>query len=409
MKLRWFVLLWVFLGCTTSPTTDKSKSDLKPTVILISFDGFRWDYMDKTDTPNLHRLAKDGVRAKRMLPSFPSKTFPNHYTIVTGLYPAKHGIVSNRFFDPALDRMFIYKDSLNNTESVWWGGEPIWATAMKQGQKTATYFWPGSEAEIAGVRSTYFKTYNGKVPDSSRVDQVLQWLDLPESERPTLITLYFSHTDDVGHRNGPESKEILTAIRKMDDMVGRLNAGLDARGLFDQVNIIALADHGFAQTSVDSLIFLDDYIDMNTVQAIIETPVVGLRSKDNDTLGLYRKLAEAHPRMKVFTNSTMPERFHFTNNARISPVVLLADEGWSITTKSFFKKFKDYEFGGSHGYDNELVSMGALFVAHGPAFKKGYTAEPFLNIHVYELMAHVLGLKPAPNDGSLDAVKKMLK
>ncbi len=409
MKIRLFVLLLVFFGCATTPSVDKNSSDLRPTVILISFDGFRWDYMDKTETPHLQSLAKNGVKARRMVPSFPSKTFPNHYTLVTGLFPAHHGIVSNRFFDPALNRMFIYKDSLNNTESVWWGGEPIWITAVKQGQRSATYFWPGSEAEIGGARPSYYESYDGKVPDSSRVDRVLKWLDLPANERPTMITLYFSHTDDIGHRNGPESQEILPAIRKMDAMIGRLSDGLRQRGLFDKVNIIALADHGFAQTSQDSLIFLDDYIDMNKVQAIIETPVVGIKSKDNDTLQLFQKLIGAHPHMKVFTAKNMPDRFQYTGNARISPIVLLADEGWSITTKGYYAKFKNYEFGGTHGYDNELPSMGALFVAHGPAFKKGYTAEPFANIHVYELMAKILGLKAAPNDGSLESVKDMLK
>lgn len=404
----YFVMVLILSGCTVSNST-KNVSDIKPTVILISFDGFRWDYMDKTETPNLQKLAKDGVRAKRMIPSFPSKTFPNHYTIVTGLYPEHHGIVSNRMFDPSINKSFVYKDSLNNTESNWWGGEPIWITAVKQGQRSATYFWPGSEAEIGGVRPTYYEIYNGKVPDTSRVDKVLQWLDLPVEQRPTLITLYFSLTDDVGHRRGPESPEILTAIRSMDAMVGRLCDGLTERGLFNKVNIIALADHGFASTSADSLIFLDDFLDMNTVKAIIESPVIGLRSIDDDNSKLFLQLAKAHPHMEVYNRENMPARFHYTNHIRISPVTLLADEGWSITTKSYYNKFKNYEFGGTHGYDNELLSMGALFVAHGPAFKKGYTAEPFQNIHVYEIMARILGLKPSPNDGSLDSVKSMLK
>lgn len=409
MKLRLFILIMVFLGCAASPSSHKGIVDFKPTVVLISFDGFRWDYMEKTDTPNLHRLAKDGVRAQRMIPSFPSKTFPNHYTIVTGLYPENHGIVSNRMWDPSLKKSFVYKDSINNNESIWWGGEPIWATAVKQGQISATFFWPGSEAVIGGVRPSYFVPYEGKVPDSSRVDQVLQWLDMPVEKRPTLITLYFSLTDDMGHKYGPESKDILPAIREMDAMIGRLADGLTLRGLFSKVDIIALADHGFASVSSDSIIFLDDFIDMNSVQAIMESPVVGLRSKDGNNRILFDRLSGAHARMHAYTMENMPARFHYTRNERISPVVLVADEGWMITTRSFFAKYKNYEFGGTHGYDNELVSMGALFVAHGPSFKKGFVAEPFQNIHVYELMAHILRLKPAPNDGSFETVKNMLK
>lgn len=408
-KIRILVLLFVYYGCASAPSSQNTYWDGKPTVILISFDGFRWDYMEKTDTPNLQHLAANGVRAQRMIPSFPSKTFPNHYTLVTGLYPENHGIVSNRMWDPNLNKAFVYKDSLNNLESVWWGGEPIWSTAVKQGQRSATFFWPGSEAEIGDIRPTYSRPYDGKVPDSSRADQVLQWLDLPVEQRPTLITLYFSLTDEIGHKYGPESKEILSAIRAMDTVAGRLIDGLKARSLFNKVNIIVTADHGFATVSADSLIFLDDYIDMSSVNAIMESPVVGLRSKDGDNQKLFDIMANAHTHMHAYNKDNMPPRFHYSKNDRISPVVLVADEGWSITTKSYLNKHKDYQFGGNHGFDNELLCMGAIFVAHGPAFKKGYLVEPFQNIHVYELMTHILGLKPAPNDGSFDAVKKMLK
>ena len=409
MKLKILILCFICLGCASSPLSQNINAEIKPTVILISFDGFRWDYMEKTETPNLHRLAKDGVRAKRLIPSFPSKTFPNHYTLVTGLYPENHGIVSNRMWDSSVNKMFVYKDSISNHENFWWGGEPIWSTAVKQGQKSATFFWPGSEAEIGGIRPTYSVPYDGKIPDSARVDRILHWLDLPVEQRPTLITLYFSLTDDIGHKYGPESKEILPAIREMDLMAGRLMNGLMERSLYDKVNIIVTADHGFTSVSKDSIIFLDKYIDMESVRAIMESPVVGLRSKDNDDQKLFNLLSHVHPHMHVYNKENMPARYHYTKSDRISPVVLVADEGWSISTKSYFNKHKDYDFGGSHGYDNELISMGAIFVAHGPAFKQGYMAEPFYNIHVYELMAHILGLKPAPNDGSFDAVKNMLK
>lgn len=385
-----------------------SPKDFKPTVILISFDGLRYDYIDKTETPNLRRLANNGVAAQGMIPAFPSKTFPNHYTIVTGLYPSHHGIVANTMYDPEFNATFKISDRNAVSDGRWWGGEPLWVTAEKQGQISATFFWVGSEAEIMGVRPRYWKPYDGKVPNAERVQQALAWLDLPATERPTFITLYFSHTDDAGHDHGPDSPQVIESIKAADALVGQLIAGLEARGLFEKVHIIITSDHGMTATSDERVIRLSDYVDLKNVEVIDGTPAVTLRPKLGSVDSLYTKLASAHPHMKVFRKEDFPARFHYTGHRRIMPLMCLADDGWAINTRPPESSTRSFN-GGNHGYDNLLPSMRATFIAHGPAFKRGLRVAPFQNIHVYNLTAKILKLVPAPNDGSLDSVKVMLR
>lgn len=402
MKLQRFVLLTVCILASCS-TVEKNK----PTVLMISLDGFRWDYVDKVPTPNFHRLIDSGVRAKRMLPVFPSKTFPNHYTLVTGLYIEHHGIVSNRMWDPDLKASFVYKDSVSSQDPRWWGGEPIWVTAEKQGLITATYFWVGSETEIAGKRPTYFKKYDHQKPDSERVDEVLDWLDLPAEKRPSLITLYFALTDDVGHEFGPESDEIKAAIEQVDQTVGRLIDGLEKRGIFEKVDLIIVSDHGMCQVNPENVVFLDDYVDLKKLRPNIESPIFGLWPEKEQVDNVYQKLVSANPHMKVYKKEDMPPEFHYSQHPRIPPIVGMVDEGWSLTTHSFQKKYPRTLLG-THGLDPALPSMGATFIAHGPGFKKGVLVEPFRNIHVYDLIAHLLNIRPASNDGSLDSIRQVL-
>lgn len=385
-----------------------SRVDFDPTVILISIDGFRNDYLFKTATPNLRRLAESGVRAEGMIPAFPSKTFPNHYTIVTGLYPAHHGIIGNTMFDPEFNAFFKMSDREAVQSSRWWGGEPLWVTAEKQGQISATFFWVGSEAQIAGVQPHYWKIYDGEVPDSARVTQALAWLDLPKPQRPTFIALYFSEVDHIGHNKGPDSPELVAEIEKIDAVLGQLIAGLQARNLFEKVNIIITSDHGMSATSSERLIYLADYIDLGTIEIIDSTPTVTLRPKQGSIEEVYRTLEHAHPHMKVYREGEFPERFHYRGHRRIMPLMCLADDGWTISTRPRSGESKSWR-GGAHGYDNLLRSMRATFIAHGPAFQNGKVVPPFQNIHLYNLMAKILNLQPVPNDGSLDSVRVLLR
>jgi len=408
------VLVLLVLGCAPQSSQtgrgSRNPKDASPTIILISLDGFRADYFDKAPTPHLNRLAREGVKAKWLTPIFPSMTFPNHYSIVTGLYAEHHGIVNNSMYDPEFKAGFSLGNRAQVTNGRWWGGEPLWVTAQKQGQKAATFYWPGSEAEIAGTRPSYWKEYNGKITNAARVDSVLGWLDLPKASRPTFITLYMSEVDHQGHEHGPDSPQVREAIAEADSAVGHLIAGLERRKIYDRVNVMVVSDHGMAPTSLQRINYLDDFVDMNDVDRVDWGVVTGVWPKPGREEAVYGSLqAEHHPHMQVYRKSEIPERYRYRDHRRIAPILCVADDTWYITSRGYIEKNKDNFNQGNHGYDNQTPTMRAIFIAHGPAFKRGYTAEPFGNVHLYNLMAGILGLTPAPNDGSLDSVRTVLK
>lgn len=382
-------------------------SDLKPTAILISIDGFRSDYIERTASPNLHRLAMEGVRSKALMPSFPSKTFPNHYTIVTGLYPENHGIISNTFYDPEFNETYRMSGPTSR-ESRWWGGEPIWVTAELQGQVSASFYWVGSEAEIRGERPTYWKAYNGKVPNGDRVDTVLAWLELPAKKRPTMITLYFSSLDDAGHEFGPESPATLFAVEQIDSVVGRLMQGLKKRNMEDAVDVILVSDHGMSQQSKERLIYLEDYIDSTDARIVDWTPILAVIPSPGREAKVYDALKNAHEHLRVYRKEDIPEKLYYRNNRRITPLLGIADDGWKIVRNRAQASSRRFSFG-DHGYEPTLSSMHALFIARGPHFKRALTIEPLENIHVYSILCHILSLTPAKNDGDWDKVKMLFR
>jgi predicted AlkP superfamily pyrophosphatase or phosphodiesterase len=395
-------LLLIALGAAAE--APRPIPDLKPTVILISIDGFRYDYLEKYSAPNLQHLAASGVQAAALLPCFPTYTFPNHYTIVTGLYPAHHGIVANEMYDPSFDATFVYKDPVA-TEGRWWGGEPIWVTADKQGQKTASMFWVGAAVPIKGVRPDHWEPFDAKVSPGERVDKILGWLDLPAEQRPTFSALYFDQVDHEGHEGGPDSPQVREAIAKVDAAIGRLLDGLRQRGIEDRVNIIVVSDHGMTATPPKQAIFIDDYIDLHSVRVVTRGQLFTLWPAKGETDAIFTRLRDV-PHARVYRREKAPARWHYTGNARIAPIILLADEGWTITDREYAKSHELKQ--GGHGYDNNLRSMQATFIAHGPAFKPGTKLPAFSNVDVYELMAYLLHLKPARNDGTLKVFRPVL-
>jgi predicted AlkP superfamily pyrophosphatase or phosphodiesterase len=356
----------------------------------------------------LRALAARGVQAQGLIPSFPSKTFPNHYTVVTGLYPGHHGIVANTIYDPGADAWFRMSDVSAVTNGRWWGGEPLWVTAEKQGQHAATMFWPGSEAEIDGVRPSHTRKYDGRVSNRDRVRQVLEWLDLTGEQHPTFLTLYMSDVDGAGHRYGPDSPQVDSAIATVDSAIGLLVEGLRERGVLDRTDIIIVSDHGMAATSADRVVILDDYINPGTVTVIDWSPVLAIRPRPGFEDSVYRGLGRA-AHMRVWRKTELPERFHYLDSPRVAPIIGLADEGWSIATRKRATESPESFNGGNHGFDPALPSMHGIFIAAGPDFSQGTTTPPVANVHLYDLMAHVLGLTPAKNDGSLDSVRAVLK
>ncbi len=296
----------------------------QPIVILVSLDGWRYDYIERADVPAIKALAEDGVRSEGLIPSFPSKTFPNHYTIVTGLRPETHGIVANTMDDPTIGEERFTMSSATAKDSRWWGGEPLWVTAEKQGQAAASMFWPGSEVEIDGVRPSYWKPYEDALPNRERVNQVLDWLRLPEAERPTFITLYFSLVDTVGHRAGPESQAVLEACTTLDHEIAALVAGVRELGLDDRVHYVLVSDHGMAQLARDRVVVLDDYIDMSQVQTIDGSPIIGLSPRPGSSITIdeiVAALRDKHPQMAIYRRDETPEHLHYRNNPRIPPVL----------------------------------------------------------------------------------------
>lgn len=395
-----------------------------PTTILISLDGFRADFLNRDLTPALNAFVASGVSPRYMLPSFPSVTFPNHFTLVTGLYPESHGVVGNTFWDPKLQEEFYYTDPARSMDPKWWTAEPIWVTAEHQGVRTAIHMWPGSEAHIPDVEPTYLDKFNESEDLNRKVDRVLHWLDLPGDEddvsapnterRPQLIATYVPNVDAMGHLQGPNSTQIRATIADVDSMLTILTEGLFDRNLTEIVNIVIVSDHGMATTSLSRLIQLDDIIDLSLVDHIDGWPLRGLRLKDpeRDLTIMYDQLIAESKNSRafdVYTLETMPDRFHFTNNDRIAPLWVVPKTGWGVVEKADFDiavaqiEGKTFHPMGMHGYDHEHPLMRAIFIARGPAFphKPNSRVPAFQNIEVYNIVCDSLGVTPHPNNGTL--------
>jgi len=396
---------------STTPVAADTVRQLPAPLLLISIDAYRADYFDRGLSPTLAMLAGTGVHADAMQPSFPSLTFPNHYTIVTGLRPDHHGIVNNTMVDPVLGKF-----SLGNRKAVsdgrWWNeGTPIWETADAHGLRTATLFWPGSEADIHGHHPDDWKPFDDNVTPAQRVDQVLAWLDRPAGQRPTFLTLYFDAVDHAGHKYGPDSPQLDDALRGTDAALARLVRGLKRRGLFDKMNIIVLADHGMASVPLANSVMMDRLIPMDHVRTVSMGIVAGFNPRPGyaDFAAIERRLEQPQPHMHCWDKTRIPTRFVYGGNPRVPQLVCLADVGWRITTTAYTASHQGRISIGEHGYDNADPRMQALFIAHGPAFRAGIRFHAFPNVDVYPLMTHLLGIPAAPNDGHYGDVEDMLK
>lgn len=383
-------------------TCFSQQQEKKPYLIVLSMDGFRWDYPDSFPTPNLKDIARSGVKAKSIVPSFPTVTFPNHYTLATGLYPDHHGIVNNNFYDPALNLTYKLGDRTTVEDGRFYGGEPIWITAEKQHLKTASFYWVGSEA--SGLHPTYWKVYDKQVTFEQRIDTVIHWLSLPEKDRPHLVMFYFDQPDKVSHSKGPFAVETKRMVIKLDSLVGIFWDKVKKLPIASKVNFIITSDHGMAQTSDSRKIMVDDYINLSWCEHINGgNPVISIEPKPGYTDSIIQKLAGV-PHLTVWKKNEIPQRLHFGTNSRIGQLVLLADSAYSLGYNGYRP-----EAGGAHGYDNRNSDMHAIFYATGPAFKKAYVAPSFDNINLYSLMAYILGIQPVLTDGKLENVKGMLK
>ena len=368
-------------------------------------DGFRWDYTSKTETPNFDRLVAEGTYAESLMPSFPSKTFPNHYTMATGLYPDNHGIVQNNFYDPDLDRSFRIGDRAAVEDPVFWGGEPIWETAEKQGVKSASFFWVGSEGNAEFLPSIR-KDYDEDISFSTRIDSVISWLHFPEAIRPHLILFYFHEPDGVGHEFGPDSPETVDMIRRLDSLLGEFIDQLKEaeNDLNIDVNFIVTSDHGMGGIPEDNYVILDQIINPDSLIRVHGGNPVYLLTPEEDYRDLaFKKLSEVEE-LKVWYKSDLPEHYHYGTNSRVEQIVVEPIREWGISMR---ERSRGYS-AGTHGYDPMNKDMHGIFYAVGPAFKKGYTQSTFQNICIYPLIAEILELDPAETDGSLETIQSML-
>jgi len=382
----------------------------EPYVIMVSFDGFRYDYDTKTETPNLDYMRDHGTKAESIQPVFPSKTFPNHYALATGAYAATNMITANTFYDYEYDAVYKIADKDKVRDAKWYKAEPIWATAERQNVKAASYFWVGSEAPIKGYPPSIVKAYEHNFPFKARVDSVMSWLQLAEEIRPHLVMLYFHEPDSAGHKFGPENPDLITTIEYMDDILGYILNGINNLDIADEINLVLVSDHGMTTISQDRIIYLDDHVsDMDAIFTYSGDPVAQIHlKKQNDVIAdRMEKQLKQIENMTTYRRDEVPDRYHFVNR-NTGEFVLVADEGWLILTKG-----EEYKSNGTHGYDPAVKNMHGIFYAMGPRIKSNHKIGTFENIHVYPLICDLLGIKPyadAPDapQGKLEVLEEIL-
>jgi predicted AlkP superfamily pyrophosphatase or phosphodiesterase len=385
--------------------SDGRRKPFKNYVVLVSFDAVRWDFDKIYKTPNLNKLAADGVKANHLISSFPTNTFPNHYSIATGLYPDHHGLINNSFFAPDLNLSYRIGDRAAVENAAFYGGEPIWITAEKQGVKAASFFWVGSEAPVGGMRPTYWKRYDTNVTYDSRIDTVVKWLSYPEEKRPELVTLYFDEPDATAHDYGPVSPETGEVVNILDSLLGDLRNKLAKLPYAKRINLIVLSDHGMAKVSSEKYINLKSVVPDRMIASLNGgNPVYLIKPAENKSDSILL-LINNTPGVKAWLKENLPERWHYGTNSRIPDIVAVADSSWYVGTRPFVGTLN----GGAHGYDNRNSDMYAIFYASGPSFRKNYTISELNNTDIYGLICRILDIKPAPNDGNPENYLKILK
>ncbi|KAL2099161.1 hypothetical protein ACEWY4_005641 [Coilia grayii] len=397
-------LLWLSVCCGLAVCehngndTDGETTATHP-LLLVSFDGFRADYLKMYSFPHLQNFFSDGVRVDHLTNVFTTKTFPNHYSLVTGLYAESHGILASRMYDPQTNKTF----TIGSDDPYWWDeATPIWVSVQNSGYKSAAAMWPGSDLKIQNHTATHFFHYNPKVTFKERLGNLTSWLKNDPEVR--FAALYWEEPDRTGHMYGPDNTaEMSKALREVDDNIGLLMEQLQQAGLWGRINIILTSDHGMAQCSQERLIKLDSCISRTEYLVVDLTPVAAIIPQNSTAVSrVFSLLNKCHPHMKAYMKADIPERLHYKHNDRIQPIILVADEGWTIIQNGSLPRL------GDHGYDNSLPSMHPFLAAHGPAFRKGYHLSGFNSIDIYPLMCHLLGIPALPNNGSFVKVRCML-
>ena len=404
------VLISSFNGSAQATADSLNLDGPNAPVVMLSLDGFRADYLQRGYSPNLARVANAGLRSDGLVPVFPSSTFTNHYSIVTGLYPGRHGIIGNTFYDRARSEMYRMTKRTSVEDGQWYLGEPLWVAVEKAGGIAASYFWVGSEADIQGIRPTHYKKYDGRVKNSRRVQQVLNWLQLPKPQRPNLITMYFSDVDSAGHNFGPDSPEVNAAIAKVDTDLGHLLSGLEE--LPFAVNLVITSDHGMAAVSPQDIVFVEDYIDLaawNSASKVVSGGAyIYFYSKNNNLIETSISSLKKLDGLTVHRRGAYPEQIQLGDGPRTPDfIATIAPPGYLLLKRP---KREVNPPAGAHGYlPRRDPRMLGIFYANGPDIRPGRLSA-FENVHVYPYVRSLLGLPPAQNiDGDPRVLAKYLR
>lgn len=395
------------------------------TTILVSFDGFRWDYISKTNTPNMDFIVTTGVKAPYINPVFPTETVPNHYSMTTGLYPESHGILSGYYtYDPVWNSSF----SMNNTDSRWWdGGEPVWVTNQRHGHRSGVCYFPGYDVKIRG----HFPSFSSKdfdygkpfihanksfMPFHQQVDTIIKWMK--DKNPPSFIAVYFRQPDEASHAYGPGSPELIQQVQRCDNITGYLLKRLKEDQFLESTNLIITGDHGHASYNTSTFLNFDDYISQDKYHRFGLTTIQIFPEQDHfsDVYKSFKNMENETHLISVYKIKDLPEKYHFKNNRRVPPLIAIMKEHWIGNNTGFWKIWRAEKkdertdrMRGDHVYRPELMSMKPFFIAKGPSFKQGYVCKPFDIIDIYPMICHLLGIPPAPNNGSLDSVKDVFE
>ncbi|XP_008295993.1 bis(5'-adenosyl)-triphosphatase enpp4 [Stegastes partitus] len=396
------ILLGFLCGVSAAATDNVTAQQGPPSLLLVSFDGFRADYLQRFPMPNLKLLYSQGVLVEQLTNVFVTKTFPNHYSLVTGLYAESHGIMASSMYDPVTQKYFRIN---NDTDPMWWSeAQPLWITALDSGYKTAAMMWPGSDVTNSNRTATHFLPYNSNVTFQERVGNVTKWMLGNEKEEGVkFAALYWEEPDRSGHRFGPDNTTAMgKVLKEVDDNIGLLMSELKRTGLLGRVNVLITSDHGMAQCSPERIIRLDDCLHPDNYTLVDLTPVAALIPKNN-TQAVFDILSKCHAHMTAYLKKAIPDRLHYRNNERVQPIILIAEEGWTIVQRGN----KSLRLG-DHGYDNSLPSMHPFLAATGPSFRQGYKIRNLQSLDVYPLMCHLLSVPPRPNNGTLTQARCLL-
>ncbi|QOJ28359.1 MAG: alkaline phosphatase family protein [Ignavibacteriales bacterium] len=382
----------------------------KPYVLLISFDGFRWDYPQRGITPALDKMAAEGVSALSLRPIFPSKTFPNHYTIVTGMTAEKHGLLANSFENPFTGERYRLGDTNAVRSGKWYWGEAIWETLEKNNIATASYFWPGSEVREEGRHPSRFMKYEHEKPYIDRINGVFEWFNLPYEKRPKFVTLYFDRSDTKGHEYGPNSPEVNLAIRELDSLLGIVLAKRDVSPLRDSLNIIVVSDHGMAETAPERVYNVESLLPEIKCKFLDSGPVMLIAAEQKDIPAIMEILSAPGLPFRAYKKEDIPEYLGIKNHPYLRDILIVADMGWSLVSEAT----KNYSYvtrkGGNHGYDHQHTDMHGIFFAQGPVFKKELKTGTLSNLDVYPLLCRIYGVEPSPKtEGNLKNIEYILK